>query len=577
MGFFVSCKGNILFIVKKVRFKNFRSYGNQFTEVDLIRNNTTVITARNGSGKTSILHAITFGLFGKVSGINKNTLVNDINGRDCLVEVECEKNGQQILIRRGIKPNIFDIEIDGVPVDQSASSRDYQVWLEDTVLGFNLNSFQQVVSINGSSYTPFFLLSSGNRRKMVDDLLAITVFSKMYSIHLGTINSLKDRLNTTDKDIEKYEATIASLKKGIDELSNRDADIRQMVEAQIADFREQIEGLSEQKVLILDQINNTNFDAIALKKLQTKVTKIKDISRDLEKNLKSNNAFIQFMEENTTCPTCFSELTDEFREEHKCKRADKVAEIQDKQVELSKLADSTNATVDEMLETQSRLLALNQQVSQIDSKISQITTNIKFEEKKLDRAAQTSESSLKEDLIKQSALLEEARQTRTDLLIERQYLELQTAILKDSGIKSRIVNQMIPKMTKDINHYLNLLELDAKFEIDENFNETIYRRFKDPVTYTNLSAGERARVDIAVLFTWREIAKAKNSLSCNLLFLDEIFDNTLDEEGLDLFINLLRTGLPNTNVFLISHRPEVVDKFESNMRIEKRRNFSFIV
>ena len=536
-----------------------------------------MITARNGSGKTSILHAITFGLFGKVSGINKNTLVNDINGRDCLVEVECEKNGQQILIRRGIKPTIFDIEIDGVTIDQSASSRDYQAWLEETVLGFNLNSFQQVVSINGSSYTPFFLLSSGNRRKMVDDLLAITVFSKMYSIHLGSINSLKERLNTTEKDIEKYEATIASLKKGIDELSNRDADIRQMVEAQIEDFRVQIMSLEENRTDLLEQINTTNFDAIALKKLQTKITKMKDISRDLESNLKSNGKFIQFMEENSTCPTCFSELTQDFRDEHICKRKDKVDEITTKQGELTDMMNTTSLSVDSMIETQTRLISLNQQVAKIDSQISQINTNIKFEEKKLSRAAQASESSLKEDLIRQTALLDESKQTRIDLMVERQYLELQTAILKDSGIKSRIVNQMIPKMTKDINHYLTLLELDAKFEIDENFNETIYRRFKDPVTYTNLSAGERARVDIAVLFTWREIAKAKNSLSCNLLFLDEIFDNTLDEEGLDLFINLLRTGLPNTNVFLISHRPEVVDKFESNMRIEKRRNFSFIV
>lgn len=566
-----------MFNVEKVRFKNFRSYGNQFTEVDLTRNRTTVITAKNGGGKTSILHAITFALFGKVTGINKNTLVNDINGKDCVVEIECEKSGQHIFIRRGIKPAIFDIIIDGVMVDQSASSRDYQKWLEEVVLGFNISSFQQVVSISGANYTPFFLLTTGARRKMVEDLLSITVFSKMSALHLGIVNSNKERFNNIEKDIERYEETIKSLKRGLEEIASRDSDIRSLSESVIKENEEKIAILLDRISAYESELDNLSFSAIDLKKLDMKSQKMRDMKRDFESNIKNAQKFVAFMQENTVCPTCHSSLTDDFRNEHICKRGEKVTEIQKAITDISELMKKNDSQISELNKIKTVITNIQNDKKQLQYEVDMLTRSIKAERAKLESVSESSESIMRQEIIEKNALLKAAKKERMDLLIERQYFDLQTSILKDSGIKSRIINQIVPRMTKDINHYLNLMELGANFEIDENFCETIYRRYKDPVTYGNLSAGERARVDIAVLFTWREIAKTKNSLSCNLLFLDEIFDNTLDDSGLELFISLLKNNLPSTNVFLISHRPEVVDKFESNMRIEKKSNFSQII
>lgn len=566
-----------MFVAQKVRFKNFRSYGNTFTEVDLTRNRTTVITAKNGAGKTSILMAITFALFGKVTGINKNTLINDINGKDCLVEIECENKGQKICVRRGIKPAIFDIEIDGVLVDQSASSRDYQKWFEEVVLGFNLNSFNQIVSINGGTYTPFFLLTSGKRREMVEDLLSITVFSKMYMLHQGTLAALKEQLKDVDRDTEMYQETIDSLKKALDDIVSRDEDLVKFSNEKISRYEDRVNELKQQLIQYETEFNETAFSAIQLTKLEKKQKSIEDIEKDLKRNINNNEKFIKFLSENSVCPTCANDLTDEFKHDHICKKQDKNDEIETKLTELANIAKKNQDNLNTMRDAQYKVIDLKNKMKSISNEIQINLENIRLEKESQQKASFLSEIGIKSDIIEKTALLEKSKESKRDYLIQKQYLELQTAILKDSGIKSRIINQIIPKMKKDINQFLTYLDLFVTFDVDENFNETIYRRFKDPVSYVNLSAGERARVDIALLFTWREIAKLKNSLTCNLLFLDEAFDDALDDVGLDLFVNMLKEQLQGTNVFLISHRPEVVDKFDSNMRIEKRGNFSYIL
>lgn len=568
-----------MFLVKKVRFKNFRSYGNIFTEVDLMRNNTTVITAKNGNGKTSIRHAITFALFGKVPGINKNTLVNNMNNKDCVVEVECSVNGKEVMVRRGIKPAIFDIYVNGEMVDQSASSRDYQKWFEESVLGFNLNSFNQVVSINGSDFVSFLMMPSGMRRKMVEDLLSIGIFSKMHLIHTGNVTRLKEMIRDSETDIAKFEATIKSLKKGLQELNSRDADMRQMIEDQIAEHEKERAGYQTKIEAIDVEIasESEKFDKMELAKLETKLKKMQTLTRDFATKIKGNDKFIDFMKENTTCPTCQSDLDEDFRNEHICKREASTAEVESKGKELQAMIDATSDKINSLVASQKRLIKLSSDRAQLEVSVKNMDKMIRNENLKLRMNEDANESTLEADIIKNDALLQEAKDRRTNLLIERQYLELNSLILKDSGIKSRIITKIIPRLKRDINHFISLMELNANFEMDENFNEVIYTRFKDPVSYANLSAGERSRVDIAMMFAWREVAKTRNSLNCNLLFLDEIFDSTLDGDGLDLFVNLLKNHLPNTNVFLISHRPEVVDKFESNMRIEKKGNFSVIV
>lgn len=566
-----------MFIVKRVRFKNFRSYGNQFTEVNLTKVGSTVITAPNGSGKSTILMAIEFALFGRVSnGIAKLDLVNSINKKDCLVEVECETNGRQILVRRGIKPAVFDIEIDGKLVDQDASSRDYQSKFEDEILGFNIASFRQVISISGGSYTPFLLLAAGARRKIVEELLNLTIFSKMASLHLATINQNREELANAENEIGRLQASIQSLKKGLESLAEQEEGYRLTIEANIKTAEDKIAAL-----LAENEDANRRIEEFApvrdkIKQRKDKRQKLLDFRRDIEKKVSRIDEYVKFFHDHNHCPTCKQGITEEFKQESIGPKEAKKAEYAES---LHRLEDTLKQTRDDIEKLESILektLELEKHVHTTNGRIRDLQTYITQQQRMLKNSTGSGDE-IKGEIKAKSEQMETLKERRLALLEEKQYNDIITAIIKDNGIKSKIIAQYVPHMNAEINRYLEILNLNLSFEIDEQFNEKILSRFKDELSYASFSAGERARIDIAILFTWRELAKLKNSLSCNLLFLDEIFDSVLDEEGLESFINLLRYNLKDTNVFLISHRPEVVDKFESNLRIEKQGNFSRIV
>lgn len=566
-----------MFIVKRVRFKNFRSYGNQFTEVNLTKVGSTVITAPNGSGKSTILMAIEFALFGRVSnGIAKPDLVNSINKKDCLVEVECETNGRRILVRRGIKPAVFDIEIDGKLVDQDASSRDYQSKFEDEILGFNIASFRQVISISGGSYTPFLLLSAGARRKIVEELLNLTIFSKMASLHLSTINQNREELANAENEIGRLQASIQSLKKGLESLAEQEEGYRLTIEANIKTAEDKIAAF-----LAENEEANRRIEEFApvrdkIKQRKDKRHKLLDFRRDIEKKVSRIDEYVKFFHDHDHCPTCKQDITEEFKQESIRPKEAKKAEYAES---LHRLEDTLKQTRDDIEKLESILektLELEKQVHTTNGRIRDLQAYITQQQRMLKNSSGSGDE-IKGEIKAKSEQMENLKERRLTLLEEKQYNDIITAIIKDNGIKSKIIAQYVPHMNAEINRYLEILNLNLSFEIDEQFNEKILSRFKDELSYASFSAGERARIDIAILFTWRELAKLKNSLSCNLLFLDEIFDSVLDEEGLESFINLLRYNLKDTNVFLISHRPEVVDKFESNLRIEKQGNFSRIV
>ena len=565
-----------MFIVKRVRFKNFRSYGNQFTEVDLIRNKTTVVTATNGAGKSSILMAIEFGLFGKVSnGIPKPDLVNTINKKDCLVEVECESLGRQITVRRGIKPAIFEVTIDGKLVDQDAAVRDYQKRFEEDVLGFNLNSFRQIVSVSGGSYTPFLLQTAGQRRQIVEELLSLTVFSQMSLLHTANVNRTKEDLTDAESEINRLSASLKSLHRGLKAVQEQDESHRQQIEATIAVLEGRVKTLSEDSQKLTDENDSLLEHVKTHKANEKKLDQLKTYQKDIKKKQANIEKTVSFFSDNDHCPTCKQAITEAFKKASIEPLTEKRATMDRALSDLVKKVDEINSQLEETTTVLDVIAANQKKIHANEAQVSELQRQIKAQRKQLSTSANVEE--IQSEITKTEASLELMQGRRLALLEEKQYNDVVAAIIKDGGIKGRIIDQYVPHMNNEINRYLQIMGLDISFTMDNQFRESIKSRYNDELSYSSFSAGERARIDIAILFTWRALARLKSSLSCNLLALDELFDSALDAVGLEAFIDLLRYHLPDNNVFLITHRPEVVDKFESNLRIEKQGNFSRIV
>lgn len=565
-----------MFIVKRVRFKNFRSYGNQFTEVDLIRNKTTVVTATNGAGKSSILMAIEFGLFGKVSnGIPKPNLVNTINKKDCLVEVECESLGRQITVRRGIKPAIFEVTIDGKLVDQDAAVRDYQKRFEEDVLGFNLNSFRQIVSVSGGSYTPFLLQTAGQRRQIVEELLSLTVFSQMSLLHTANVNRTKEDLTDVESEINRLSASLKSLHRGMKAVQEQDESHRQQIESIINDLEVRAKTLTEDSQKLTNENDSLLEHIKAHKANEKKLDQLKTYQKDIKKKQATIEKTVSFFSDNDHCPTCKQAITEAFRKASIEPLTEKRVTMDRALSDLVKKVDEINSQLEETATVLDVIAANQKKIHTIEAQVSELQRQIKAQRKQLSTSASVEE--IQTEITKTEASLELMQGRRLALLEEKQYNDVVAAIIKDGGIKGRIIDQYVPHMNNEINRYLQIMGLDISFTMDNQFRESIKSRYNDELSYSSFSAGERARIDIAILFTWRALARLKSSLSCNLLALDELFDSALDAVGLEAFIDLLRYHLPDNNVFLITHRPEVVDKFESNLRIEKQGNFSRIV
>lgn len=565
-----------MFIVKRVRFKNFRSYGNQFTEVDLIRNKTTVVTATNGAGKSSILMAIEFGLFGKVSnGIPKPDLVNTINKKDCFVEVECESLGRQIVVRRGIKPAIFEVTIDGKLVDQDAAVRDYQKRFEEDVIGFNLNSFRQIVSVSGGSYTPFLLQTAGQRRQIVEELLSLTVFSQMSLLHTANVNRTKEDLTDAESEINRLSASLKSLHRGLKAVQEQDESHRQQIEATIADLEGRAKTLTEDSQKLTDENDSLLEHVKTHKANEKKLDQLKTYQKDIKKKQANIEKTVSFFSDNDHCPTCKQAITEAFKKASIEPLTEKRATMDRALSDLMKKVDEINSQLEETATVLDVIAANQKRIHTNEAQVSELLRQIKAQRKQLSTSANVDE--IQTEITKTEASIELMQNRRLALLEEKQYNDVVAAIIKDGGIKGRIIDQYVPHMNNEINRYLQIMGLDISFTMDNQFRESIKSRYNDELSYSSFSAGERARIDIAILFTWRALARLKSSLSCNLLALDELFDSALDAVGLEAFIDLLRYHLPDNNVFLITHRPEVVDKFESNLRIEKQGNFSRIV
>jgi DNA repair exonuclease SbcCD ATPase subunit len=562
-----------------VRWKNILSTGNTFTEIQLDRNNTTLIIGENGSGKSTILDALCFGLFGKpFRNINKGQLLNSVNGTGGLVEVEFRIGSKKVKVIRGIKPNVFEIYINGKMYNQDANARDYQKYLEQQILKLNYRSFTQVVILGSSTFVPFMQLKARHRREVVEEILDIQIFSLMNMI-------LKQKLKTISEDIRdiNYQYNLTEEKinlheKYIDEvLMHKENIIKEKTllvsknEKEISKKNSDIKSHTKNNDKLLTQITDSD-------KVNAKHTKLKDIQSQLKEKHRSHTKLVGFFESNKDCPTCQQHIDEVFKStmiDKKKGEADKVNsgmdELKDelnkiinRQKEIDVIVVNIRENEVHIAKENSSLIQLEKFNATLQSEIKQLTSG-KVNSNDYDKL-----TSLKETL---SGL----DMQKSKLREEQTYSEAARNMLMDTGIKTKIIKQYLPVMNKLINTYLTSMEFYVNFTLNENFEETIKSRYRDEFTYASFSEGEKMRIDLALLFTWRAIAKMKNSTNCNLLILDEIFDSSLDGTGTDEFLKILNT-LGDENVFVISHKQDIlVDKFRSTIKFEKNRNFSHIV
>jgi len=570
-----------LIIFRTLSWKNFLSTGNQPNKLILNRQTTTLIIGKNGEGKSTCLDALCFVLFGKpFRNINKNQMVNSINGKNTVVEIEFSIGQKEYKIIRGIKPNIFEIYLDGVLVNQDAATRDYQKILEQQILRLNYKTFTQVVILGAASFVPFMQLSSNQRREVIEDILDIKIFSTMNQI-------LKEKQNATKDEIARIETEIKSAKDKVEMQQNliktissakKEAidSIKTKISASTAEIQQtesEIEGILEEIATLKTSISNKDT-------IVEDIDKAKSFRSKLLQKIETCEHQSQFFGEHDVCPSCDQGIP----EEHKSKIVEelnsKLLEQNGKVSELEGILSSLNEKLSEIARVQSQITDKNIELSTRNSAITLLNKQVKTLQDEVE-SAKTDTANIDEEKTKLKELAKVALDNigrKGELDSEKDLQYVASALLRDTGIKTAIIREYLPIMNKLINQYLNQMDSYIHFELDESFNETIKSRFRDEFTYASFSEGEKMRIDLAILFTWRQIAKLKNSVNTNLLVLDEIFDSSLDVNGTDYFLNLMNTLGENSNVFVISHKgDQLFDKFRSVIRFEKRNDFSVIV
>ena len=568
-----------MIVFKYVRWKNLLSTGNQFTEIQLDRNPTTLIIGENGSGKSTILDALCFGLFGKpFRNINKPQLLNSVNMAGCEVEIEFKIGSKNIKVIRGIKPNIFEIYINGKMYNQDANVRDYQKYLEQQILKLNYRSFTQVVILGSSTFIPFMQLKAKQRREVVEDILDIQIFSLMNMLLKQKLKTITEDQREAKYSVELTTEKITLQNKYIDDVKkNKNKLIKEKTKL-VTGNEEEISNRQE-KIGELKQSNDDlAFNSKQENEQSEKVQKLKGLHEQLKVRRSATNKYIGFFENNDDCPTCEQHIDETFKENM----------IVSKKSEYEKFDSGIKDLLGELEKQETIYEAIQDYIRQIrenDAEIGKINYSIK-EMEKFNATLQTEIDQLqsgeisKEDTNKLKELkksLKSFEKQQQKLREDQTYAEAVRNMLQDTGIKTKIIKQYLPIMNKLINTYLTSMEFYVNFTLDEKFSETIKSRFRDEFTYESFSEGEKMRIDLALLFTWRAVAKMKNSTNTNLLMLDEIFDSSLDSTGTDEFLKILNT-LGDENVFVISHKQDMlVDKFKSTIRFQKIKNFSHVV
>ena len=569
-----------MILFKRIAYRNFLSSGNNLTEINLTGETTTLIIGHNGSGKSTMLDALCFSLFNKAfRKINKNQLINSTNEKECLVEVEFSIGNKEYKIIRGIKPNIFEIWINGELQNQVAASIDQQKHLEDIILKLNYKSFTQIVILGSASFVPFMQLSTANRREVVEDLLDIKIFSAMNSILKEKIRSSNEKIKEFDIFEKSIQEKILMQTEFIEELEKRGND-------KIIANQEKIVNLLNEVGVYIRQNSFLEEDVFKYIKEQEEVSGATDRLKKLD-NLKgklSEKVSViteehKFFNENTVCPTCTQTIDEVFR-------VNKITDVQNKAKELQTGYQDLECTIKNEEERERQFIILSKEIVKLNNEISQNNTRISFNQKQtqeLEYEIQTITEQFKNRNTEQQKL-EKLEKQQVDNFKKKSkyketinYFDFAQILMKDGGVKTKIIQKYLPLMNKQINKYLQIMDFYINFTLDEEFKENIKSPIHEDFTYESFSEGEKMRINLSILFTWREIARMKNSINTNLLILDEVFDSSLDNMGTDYFTKIIKHIIKDANVFVISHKTdELIDKFDKIIRFEKIKGFSKI-
>lgn len=563
---------------KKLRWKNFISTGNIFTEIDLARSKSTLIVGENGAGKSTILDALSFALYGKpFRNINKPQLINAITQKNLLVEIEFDIGKNSYLIKRGLKPGVFEIYSNGTLMNQDSAVRDYQEYLEKNILKLNHKSFSQIVVLGSANFVPFMQLPAGTRRQVIEDLLDIQIFSTMNTLLKEKIQKNKEDMVEIGFEMKSLSDKIDLHKKHLETLRTNNDELIKGKEKQIDDLNEKIdEATISITNLTLD--NTTLNKSIEDKeKVNKKFSKLQDIRTQIASKYTKLQKDILFFQQNNDCPTCRQGIVHEHKNQIVDTSKKQLEELQSGTSILQSEIDACFARIDEINDVNKKITENNKKITELNTQVAMWQTFVVGLQKEITNMSNvvSHNDDNNEDLKQMKSDLKQAIATKEQLMKDKQVLDVAASLLKDGGIKTKIIKQYIPIINQLINKYLSAMDFFVNFELNENFEETIKSRFRDEFSYASFSEGEKMRIDLALLFAWRAVAKLRNSSSTNLLIMDEVFDSSLDTGGTDEFIKILNGLTQDTNVFIISHKgDQLYDKFHSVIRFEKHKNFS---
>lgn len=566
-----------MILFRKVRWKNFLSTGNIFTEIDLCSKDMTLIIGQNGAGKSTILDAITFGLFGKpFRKVNKGQLVNSITKKNSVVEVEFSIGTVSYKIIRGIKPNVFEVYQNDKLLNQSAEMKDYQEILEKQILKVNLKSFCQVVILGSATFQPFMQLSGSQRREVIEDILDLKIFTTMNLLLKDKINNNNDEIYKKSAEKKLVQSKIDMTKEHIKELnSNNDKLIEEKNELiletknKIIGFRKTYDSVEAAIKQMYSEISNSDS-------VKKKIDKLKQLKLQIQAKVENLNDNNEFFNDNDNCPTCKQVITESHKTSIIDSNNDKIKELNDG---LDKLADEYETVknqLDDIFKIQNNIQDLNMQKIEANANIKSLEQYIDQLNKELNTINESKKDESDDKVVEFENELQELSKTYNFLVEDMQILTAASNLLKDSGIKAKIIKQYVPIINKFITKYLSAMDFFVQFELNEEFNETIKSRFRDDFSYASFSEGEKQKIDLALLFTWRAIAKLRNSVSTNLLIMDEVFDSSLDITATDYLMNIIRDVAKDSNIIVISHKEHMNEKFSNVIKFTKHKNFSAI-
>ena len=561
--------------LKTVKWKNFLATGNRFIEVDLDQDPMMLVVGKNGAGKSTLIDAITFSLFGKpFKKINKGQLVNSVNEREMVTEIEFSVGTANWKVRRGIKPNVFEIYLNGSLVNQDAKSLDYQKYLEDKVLKLNFKSFTQIVVLGSASFVPFMQLTANDRRIIIEDILDIGIFSVMRSLLKDRIMTLREEMQELEYEIKILQEKILLQEKYIEEMKAESAQKRKSDLDKIKETEKEIDRLNEEIKHHQERVMVLMKSILDQDKVNIKSQELDKYRSQISKNLKKLNKDKKFFDNNENCPTCEQVIGLVFKE----RKLKVVAKNID---EMSSGLDDLENEIQKVYQRIGEISKSNQDIQKEEMQINQKNSNVQAHNSFVTKLSSDLEEMQKER--KTDAIhvltkeLDESKSTRITYVEQKFYYDILATILNDTGIKTRIIRKYLPVINKHVNNYLKDMDFFVNFQLDENFQETIKSRHRDDFSYYSFSEGEKKRIDIALLLTWRDIASMRNSVNVNLLILDEVFDASLDQAGMDDLLKLFKI-LKNTNLFIISHKLDILDdKFPKRILVEKIKNFTQMV